>query len=110
METLQMQTFRKNDVDRSLIQFHPGLSQLPDSLNREKRLKIREFISWSACFAVIGGLTGLLKYLKIGITMDSVTSVLFYLSIAGLIYFITRIVMISKSRVQVHSNHLPELN
>jgi hypothetical protein len=110
METLQMQTFRKNNVDISPIQFPSGLSQSPNIPSREKRLKIREFISWAACFAVICGLTGMLKFLKIGITMDSVTSALFYLSLAGLIYFVTRIVMMSKSRIQMHSSHLPELN
>ena len=110
METLQMQTFRRNNVDISPVQFNAGFSQQPISPIREKRLKIKEFISWAACFAVISGLTGLLKFLKVGVTMDSVTSALFYLSLAGLVYFITRIVRLSKSQVQIHSNNLHELN
>jgi hypothetical protein len=110
METLQMQTFHRNDVDRSPIRFNSGLPQANDSSKSEKKLKISEFISWSVCFAVVCGLTGLLKYLKVGVTMDTITSALFYLSLAGLIYFITRIIMMSKSPVQLHSTNLHELN
>ena len=105
-----MQTFHKNDVDISPIRFNSGLPQQANSSDTEKRLKIREFISWSACFAIICGLTGLLKFLKVGITMDTVTSVLFYLSLAGLIYFVARIIMMSKSPVQLHARNLHELN
>ena len=105
-----MQTFRRNNVDISPLQFNAGFSQQTGSPIREKTLKIKEFISWATCFAVISGLTGLLKYLKVGITMDTVTSALFYLSLAGLIYFIARIIMLSKSRIQIHSNNLHELN
>ncbi|HEY2649112.1 MAG TPA: hypothetical protein VGI38_07950 [Puia sp.] len=110
MERLQMQTFHRNDVDRSPIRFNSGISQTTNLSKSEKRLKIREFVSWSVCFAVVCGLTGLLKYLKVGITMDTITSALFYLSLAGLIYFITRIIMMSKSPVQLHSTNLHELN
>jgi hypothetical protein len=110
METLQMQTFRRNNVDISPVQFNAGFSQQPIPPIREKTLKIKEFISWAACFAVISGLTGLLKFLKVGVTMDTVTSALFYLSLAGLIYFIARIVRLSRSHVQIHSNNLHELN
>ena len=105
-----MQTFRRNNVDISPVQFNSGFSQQPISPIREKTLKIKEFMSWSACFAVIAGLTGLLKYLKVGITMDTITSILFYLSLAGLIYFVIRIVRLSRSQVQIHSNNLHELN
>jgi hypothetical protein len=110
METLQMQTFRRNNVDISPVQFNSGFSQQPVPPIREKKLKIREFISWAACFAVISGLTGLLKYLKVGVTMDSITSSLFYLSLAGLIYFVTRIVRLSRTQVKIHSSNLHELN
>lgn len=105
-----MQTFRRNNVDISPLQFNAGFSQQPVSPIREKTLKIREFTSWAVCFAIIFSLTGLLKYLKVGITMDAITSTLFYLSLAGLIYFIARIVMLSKSRIRIHSNNLHELN
>ena len=105
-----MQTFRRNNVDISPVQFNAGFSEQPIPPVREKSLKIKEFISWAACFAIISGLTGLLKFLKIGVTMDTVTSALFYLSLAGLIYFITRIVLLSRSQVQIHSNNLHKLN
>src|SRR5579863_3078301 len=110
METLQMQTFRRNNVDISPVQFNAGFSQQPIPPIREKALKIKEFLSWAACFAVISGLTGLMKFLQVAITMDTVTSALFYLSTAGLIYFITRIIVLSRSHMQVHSNKLHELN
>ena len=105
-----MQTFRRNNVDISPVQFNSGFSQQPVPPIKEKTLKIKEFISWAACFAVVSGLTGLLKFLKVGVTMDTVTSILFYLSLAGMIYFITRIVVLSRSQVQIHSNNLHELN
>ena len=105
-----MQTFRRNNVDISPVQFNAGFSQQPIPPVREKRLRIKEFISWAACFAVVAGLTGLLKYLKVGITMDTVTSSLFYLSLAGLVYFVARIIILSRSRVQIHSGNLHELN
>ena len=105
-----MQTFRRNNVDISPVQFNAGFSQQPIPPVREKKLKIKEFISWAACFAVISGLTGLMKFLKVGITMDTVTSALFYLSLAAMIYFITRIVILSRSQVQIHSRNLHELN
>ena len=105
-----MQTFRRNNVDISPVQFNAGFSQQPISPIREKSLKIREFLSWTACFAVISGITGLLKFLKVGITMDTVTSALFYLSLAGMIYFIIRIVRLSRTQVQIHSSNLHELN
>ena len=105
-----MQTFRRNNVDISPIQFNSGFSQQPVSPIRAKTLKIKEFISWAACFAVVSGLTGLLKYLKVGVTMDTVTSILFYLSLAGLVYFVTRIIILSRTQVQIHANNLHELN
>ena len=106
-----MQTFRKNDVDKSSIQFKSGFSRSPNSQSDEKRLKIREFTSWASCFAVISGLTGLIKFLQVGVTMDAVTSTLFYLSAAGLVYFVTRIIiLLSKRPVQLHPGNQHELN
>jgi predicted membrane channel-forming protein YqfA (hemolysin III family) len=105
-----MQTVREKAIDTSPAQFGSGLSQSPSSHDQEKRLKIREFISWSVCFAVVCGLTGLLKILQIGVTMNTVTSALFYLSLGGLIYFVTRIILISRNPVRLHANNLHELN
>src|SRR4051812_8764345 len=87
-EKLQMHTVQENDLGMSPIRYNSGFPQTADSLRKEKRLKIREFISWAACFAVVSGITGLMKFLKVGVTMDSVNSALFYLSLAGLAYFI----------------------
>ena len=105
-----MQTFRRNNVDISPVQFNAGFSPQPIPPVREKTLKIKEFISWAACFGIISGLTGLLKYLKVGVIMDPITSSLFYLSLAALIYFVTRIIMLSRTQVKIHSNNLHELN
>ncbi len=104
-----MQTVRKQNMKSP--GFSSSISNIPVSENQAKRLKIREFISWAACFAVITGLTGMLKILKVGITMDSVTSWMFYLSIVGLVYFIFRIISISRNPVQMmERNQIHELN
>jgi len=86
--------------------YNSSFSRIPDPANQAKRLKIREFISWSVCFATIAGLTGLMKILKVGVTMDTVTSGLFYLSLLGLIFFISKIISASKNPVQLKSSNL----
>jgi hypothetical protein len=81
----------------------------PDAVlinNHLKRLKIKEFISWSVCFVIITLITGLLKFLKIGVTMDSVTSGLFYLSLGGLTWLIYKIFKLSKN--QPPTNKMPK--
>jgi hypothetical protein len=111
IETLQMQTIREpKTIDISPTGFKSNFPTSPVSPNQLKRLKIREFISWSVCFAVVCGLTGLLKFLNVGITMGPVTSTLFYLSLAGFIYFVTRIIRISKNPVALNTHNLHELN
>ena len=104
-----MQTVRGQKViDVSADGFRTSPSQYSVS-NQEKTLKIREFIAWSICFGVVAGLTGMLMYLNVGVTMESVTSILFYLSLAGLIYFVSRIILTSRKPVQMgHPRH--ELN
>lgn len=105
LKLLQMHTIRgQKTFDISHTGFRSSFAN-PDSINRVNRLKIREFISWSVCFAVITVITGLLKVLKIGITMDTVTSVLFYFSIAGLGWFIYKIFSLPKYPVQGNINH-----
>jgi hypothetical protein len=106
METIHGQKM----VDNSVSSFIPSGSFDLSSSNRVKRLKFREFISWSVCFGVISFLTGLLKFLKIGVTMDSVTSVLFYLSLAGLFYFTYKVLSLSKNSVQRNSESFHGLN
>jgi hypothetical protein len=95
---------RQKTIDISPAGFRSSFDN-QDSINHANRLKIREFISWSVCFAVIMVITGLLKVLKIGITMDTVTSVLFYFSIAGLGWFIYKIFSLPKYPVQGNNNH-----
>lgn len=106
-----MQTLREQGrVGPSNSGFQNGQSQPAVTVNPENRLKIKEFTSWSVCFAIVTALTGLLKYLKVGITMDSITSVLFYTSLLALIYFIYRIISLSRNHVQVKGNSYHELN
>src|ERR1700719_4015807 len=104
-----MQTVRGQriiDVSGAGFRTSPSQSQVS---NQENTLKIREFISWSVCFAVVAGLTGLLMYLNVGVTMESVTSILFYSSLAGLIYFVSKIILTPRKPVQMaHPRH--ELN
>jgi hypothetical protein len=109
IETLQMQTARGHKMI-SATGFSSTFSQSPVSTNQAKRLKIREFMSWSVCFGIVTALTGLIKYLKVGITMDTITTILFFLSLSGLIYFVSRIFLLSKTPVQVDSRGLHELN
>jgi|SRR5664279_1655975 len=103
MQTIQEQS----RIGLSGSGFQGGQSQVGFAVNR---LKIKEFTSWSVCFAVIGVLTGLLKFLKLGVTMDSVTSVLFYASLMALAFFIYRIVSLSKTPVEEKRNNYHELN
>jgi hypothetical protein len=105
-----MQTVREQKIiDVSAAGFRTSPSQSPVS-NQENTLKIREFISWSVCFAVVAGLTGLLMYLNVGVTMESVTSILFYSSLAGLIYFVSKIILTSRKPVHMNTRTLHELN
>jgi hypothetical protein len=106
-----MQTLREQGrMGLSNSVFQAGQSQPGVTANPENRLKIKEFTSWSVCFAIVCALTGLLKYLKVGITMDSITSVLFYSSLSGLAYFIYRIISMSRNPGQVKRNNYHELN
>jgi hypothetical protein len=106
-----MQTIREpktNDISPTRVISSNTTVQL--SANQTKKLKIREYISWSVCFVIISGLTGLMKLLKIGVTMDSVTSILFFLSLGGLTYFISKIYLFSRNPVRTNSKILQELN
>jgi hypothetical protein len=107
MQSLRRQTPVTNS---SLSVFNPPTFRVTDSTNRAKRLKISEFISWSICFAVVSALTGLIKFLKVGVTMDMVTSILFYSSLAGLIYFVSKIIVQTKNPAKVNFSTAQELN
>ena len=109
-ETLQMPTVHSQEAIDTTASGFTGIPQPPATSDQERKSRIREFISWSVCFAIVGGLTGFMKFMKIGVTMESVTSILFYLSVAGLIFFIFRIVLLSKNPANLKVNNLHELN
>jgi hypothetical protein len=104
MQTVRKET-RITNPGFNTIPTHTGLSE-----NNTDRLKIRELISWSVCFAAISLLTGLLKFLKVGVTMDSVTSFLFYTSLIALAYVIYRIINFPRNSAHVKSTQHHELN
>jgi hypothetical protein len=62
-----------------------------------RRLEIRDAIAWSVSFAVVALLTGALLLYRIGVTMSGITSLLFYCSLAGLVFFAARAVLLSGS-------------
>ena len=106
-----MQTLREQGrIDLSNSGFQTSQSRPTVTADPENRLKIKEFTSWSVCFGIVTALTGLLKYLKVGVTMDSITSVLFYTSLFALAYFIYRIISLSRNPAQVKRNNYHELN
>ena len=107
MQTLTGQT---RIIDNSSSSLRSSLLPAQFPTNQSKKSKIGEFISWSVCFAIIAGLTGMMKWMKVAVTMESITSGLFYLSIAGLIYFIYRIISLSGSNVQNNFRIRHELN
>lgn len=110
-ETLQMQTVREQQsIDISPVPHKSPMIPAPVSPDQVRKLKIREFISWSVCFAVITALTGLMKILQVGVTMDTVTSILFFLSLSGLIYFIYRIISFSRNPLPRSPHPRNELN
>ena len=104
-----MQTIREQKVI-SPNSFPSGFPVSPVSQPEVKRLKIKEFTSWAVCFAAVTGLTGTMKIMKVGITMDTVNSVLFFLSLSGLGFFIYRIIAISKTPAGLNRSDLHKLN
>lgn len=106
METVRRQ--RRAEIQPS--GFTSSYSKTPVSENQVNHLKIREFISWLVCFAVIGCLTGIMKFLRLGITAESITSALFYISVLAVAYFTYRIISLSRNPVPLKSGKLHELN
>jgi len=80
------------------------------SQDQEKRLKMNELKSWMACFLLIFVITGTLKVLSLGITMESVTSLFFYGSLAALIYLSFRFRSLYRKPVSYSAQGLHELN
>jgi hypothetical protein len=66
------------------------------SFASDNRLKVKEYISWSLCFAVVAGITGMLLIYKIGVTMSVITSILFYSSLLGFIGFTAKAILSAK--------------
>jgi hypothetical protein len=63
-----------------------------------KRLQIRESVSWSICFAIVAAITGALLIYKIGVTMSVVTFIMFYFSLAGVAFFIAKLIRLYRSK------------
>ena len=106
-----MQTILEEKIEGSHISAFKSLASYNQSLvNPEKRQKLKEYISWSICFGIISFLTGLLKFLKVGVTMDSVTSIFFYFSLVGVSYFVYKSFSLSKSNLRGNSSTFHGLN
>ncbi|MFI5123930.1 MAG: hypothetical protein ACHQDF_01320 [Chitinophagales bacterium] len=106
MDSLSQKT-RLIDLSRSA---HKSLKPEPDHQVSANRLKIKESISWSICFAIVAGVTGALLVYKIGVTMSLITSILFYFSLLGFVAFVARTVRLHRPRREdageVESKHL----
>jgi hypothetical protein len=112
VETLQMQTISNNargiDTSPNVVPTqYPGV---PDPVSQIRRLKISEFKSWTVCFGIISFLTGMLMYLKIGVTMETVTASLFFLSLTGMIFYIYKLILLTRVPARLESNPRHELN
>jgi hypothetical protein len=112
METLQMQTVSDNArrIDISSNNFPTTYPRIPDPIGQIRRLKISEFKSWSVCFGIISFLTGMLMYLKIGVTMETVTASLFFLSLGGTIYSVYKLILLVREPARLESQRNHELN
>jgi hypothetical protein len=107
MQTITGQTRTITTASSSLV---TPFSQNPGGSEQSTRLKIKDFRSWSICFAVIAAITGTMKWMSLAVTMEAITSGLFYLSMAGLIYFIFRILALSGTPAQKNLLTRHELN
>ena len=112
METLQMQTVIDNAtrIVSSQPRFSTSYPRIPDPANQIKSLKISEFKSWSVCFGIICALTGLLMYLQVGITMESVTVGLFFFALAGMLVSIYKLVNVFREPATLQTKTQLELN
>jgi hypothetical protein len=102
-----MQTVREEAqvIEISQNGFNSSFNGKTIGKDQAKRLKISEFKCWTASFAVISLLTGALIYLKVGVTMETITTSLFFLSLGGLIYSVYQLIHLSRTpRTYSHSN------
>jgi hypothetical protein len=113
LETLQLPTVQDQAkaIDISNKRF-PVLHtrRFPDPARQIKSLKISEFTSWSVSFGIICLLTGLLKFLKLGVTMEPVTSIFFFFSLFGLIYSVSKAIKLSNGSLHKDGQVFHELN
>ena len=112
METLQMQTIRDNTrrIDISSNNFPTTYPSIPDPTRQIRKLKISEFKSWTVSFGIISFLTGMLMYLKVGVTMETVTASLFFLSLAGMIFYVYKLIHLTREPIRLESNTRHDLN
>ena len=112
METLQMQTVRNNTtrIDTSPNGFPNVFPRVPDPTSQIRRLKISEFKSWTVCFGIISFLTGMLMYLKVGVTMETVTASLFFLSLAGMIFSVYKLIHLYREPARLETSSRHDLN
>jgi hypothetical protein len=87
----------------------------PASLNSfpakpAKSLIKNENIAWLICFGIVSFLTGMLKFLKVGVTMDTVTSVFFYISLIGVFYFLYKLFSAPKNNHRENTGPFHSLN
>ena len=95
MESLQQEARVTNVVRSGEKIFIPGSTTASPSA---RKLQIRDAVSWSVCFGVVAMLTGALLLYNIGVTMSTVTSLLFYFSLAGFIFFVARAILLRNAR------------
>jgi hypothetical protein len=112
IETLQMQTVSDNArrIDISSNNFPSTYPSIPDPTRQIRKLKISEFKSWTVSFGIISFLTGMLMYLKVGVTMETVTASLFFLSLAGMIFYVYKLILLSREPARLESNTRHDLN
>jgi hypothetical protein len=106
-----MQILREEKTDEiraSAFKSPASLNSLP--AKPTKSLIRNENISWLICFGIVSILTGMLKFLKVGITMDTITSVFFYISLIGVFYFFYKILSASKINPQKSAGSFHGLN
>jgi hypothetical protein len=94
---------------------HASAFKSPASLNSfpskpAKSLIKNENIAWLICFGIVSFLTGMLKFLKVGVTMDTVTSVFFYISLIGVFYFLYKLFSAPKRNHRENTGPFHSLN
>jgi hypothetical protein len=107
-----MQTVSNNArrIDTSPNSFPNSYPRIPDPIRQIRKLKISEFKSWTICFGIISFLTGMLMYLRVGVTMETVTASLFFLSLAGMIFYVYKLILLSREPARLESNSRNDLN